>query len=83
MNNKKSYGMPAGKKPVFQIKSGITAGNITIYGSPNCGWTMKQLENFELKGIPFEFVDCTMAKGDCPGIVEGFPTTVISGFREF
>jgi hypothetical protein len=55
------YFMPAstqgGDKPV-------------VYGSMNCGYTVKLRESIG----QHEFVDCTKEK--CPEFVEGYPTTV-------
>ena len=42
-----------------------------VYGSKNCGWTVKQLNEMDSKGIPYTFVDCDSQ--ECTGI-EGFPT---------
>lgn len=43
----------------------------TVYGTKSCGWTKKQLENMDDKGISYTFVDC--ANGNCDGI-DGYPT---------
>lgn len=69
----------------FKVKTGITAGAITVYGSPSCGWTGKQLDYLKEKGKDFSFVDCTKQK--CPGFVTGFPTSdvdgkIITGYKE-
>ncbi len=66
---------------ILKVRSRVCAGNVTVYGSPQCGWTKKQIKNFDEKGIRYKFVDCT--KGKCPKIADGYPTTVISGFNKF
>lgn len=48
-------------------------GTWTVYGSDNCGWTLKQLAVFDSKGIPYNYVNCD--KGDCSGTT-AFPTLV-------
>ncbi len=70
----------------FRVKTGITAGAITVYGSPSCGWTTKQLDYLNEKGKNFEFIDCTQQQ--CPGFVTGFPTSDVDGeinvgYKEF
>ena len=45
----------------------------TVYGTMGCGWTRKQLEYMDYKGIPYTFVDCD--EGTC-GDMEAFPTLV-------
>jgi len=57
----------------------------TVYGTMGCGWTRKQLEHMETKGVSHTFVDCD--EGECPGM-DAFPTLVhkdgekIVGFKE-
>ena len=57
-----------------------------VYGSMQCGYTVKQLEYLEKKGISFTFMDC--AKGQCPASVKAFPTilkpdgTTVRGYTE-
>jgi|TARA_B100000902_G_C26804197_1_gene665957 hypothetical protein len=54
-----------------QVKKATTTGEEwTVYGTTWCGWTTKQLEYFEKKGINHKFVDCEKSK--CDGI-ESFP----------
>ena len=48
-----------------------SAGGWTVYGSNKCGWTRKQTEEMDAKGVKYTFVDCD--KESCPG-VSGFPT---------
>jgi len=61
--------------------------DMVVYGSMGCGWTRKQLEYNNEKGISHVFVDCDKRK--CPSFVKGFPTTqmkngkVASGFTKY
>jgi len=43
----------------------------TVYGNNHCGWTRKQKEMMDSKGIPYKYVDCEVE--NCPGI-NGYPT---------
>jgi hypothetical protein len=43
----------------------------TVYGNNHCGWTRKQKEMMDSKGIPYKYVDCEVE--NCPGI-SGYPT---------
>jgi hypothetical protein len=54
-----------------KTKSKSKSGDWTVYGTKSCGWTNKQLENMDDKGISYTFVDC--ANGNCDGI-DGYPT---------
>jgi hypothetical protein len=56
------------KKPSTGTKKG---SEWTVYGTHSCGWTKKQLENMDSKGVPYTFVDCS--NGNCDGI-SGYPT---------
>jgi glutaredoxin len=57
----------------------------TVYGTKNCGWTVKQLDYMKKNRKPYRFVDCD--KEECSGM-EAFPTLVspngekIVGFSE-
>jgi hypothetical protein len=51
--------------------SSLGSGEWTVYGSNNCGWTRKQLENLDEKHISYSFIDCD--KEDCGGVT-AFPT---------
>ena len=53
--------------------AGAAPGKWTVYGTMGCGWTRKQLELMDGKGVPYTFVDCD--SDNCPG-VNGFPTLV-------
>ena len=48
-------------------------GNVwKVFGSMNCGWTRKQVEELKNKGVPYEFLDCS---GDrCS---EGMPENIL------
>ena len=65
------------------MKTGITAGKITVYGTTTCPWCTKQREYLDAHQIEYDFVDCGAKKGACPDVVKGYPTTVISGFHKF
>ena len=56
--------------------------NVKVYGSMECPWTVKQLNNLQGRG---EFFDCKNFQ--CPDFVQGFPTSekdgqVYVGYRE-
>ena len=48
-------------------------GNVwKVFGSMDCGWTRKQVEELNNKGVPYEFLDCS---GDrCK---EGMPENIL------
>jgi hypothetical protein len=46
-------------------------GMWTVYGNNHCGWTRKQKDMMDSKGIPYKYVDCEVE--NCPGIT-GYPT---------
>jgi len=48
-------------------------GKHQVYGSKQCGYTVKQLEFFDSSGQEYDFIDCSKSK--CPDFVDGFPTT--------
>lgn len=54
------------------VRTGLTAGAITVYGKQSCPWTVKQLEYFDQRGTSYSFVDCS--RQTCPDFVEAFPT---------
>ncbi len=58
--------------PGLRVRANVRVGGVTIYGTPGCGWTSKQIEDFKRKHIQFDFVDCN--KETCPTIVKAFPT---------
>jgi len=47
----------------------------TVYGSDNCGWTLKQLAVFDTKEIPYNYINCDTNKLACKGMT-AFPTLV-------
>ena len=70
----------------FGIRSGLRAGEMTVYGSEECGWTQKQREYLNQKKMAYNFVDCS--QNQCPAFVDGYPTIVLdkkiyNGFTEF
>ena len=48
------------------LKTGITAGKITVYGTTTCPWCTKQREYLDAHQIEYDFVDCGAKKGACP-----------------
>jgi hypothetical protein len=52
-------------------KNSSIGGKWTVYGNNHCGWTRKQKEMMDSKGIPYKYVDCEVE--NCPGI-SGYPT---------
>ena len=46
-------------------------GDWIVYGSMGCGWTRKQLQEMDSKGVHYTFIDCS--KENCEGI-DAFPT---------
>jgi len=49
------------------------SGTWTVYGTNGCGWTRKQLEVMDTKGVAYKFINCDSE--NCDG-VSGFPTLV-------
>lgn len=43
-----------------------------VFGSMDCGWTRKQVEELKKNDVPYEFLDCS--RGDCK---EGMPTNIL------
>lgn len=43
-----------------------------VFGSMDCGWTRKQIDELKNKGVPYEFLDCS--SGECK---EGMPTNIL------
>lgn len=60
--------------------SGNNTKKYTVYGSMNCGWTTKQLDEIKKNGHEHmvEFVDCDKNQDKCQN-VEGFPTWKVNG----
>jgi hypothetical protein len=47
-----------------------------VYGTMECGWTRKQIDELKKKGVPHKFMDCS--KGMCEGEdVSGMPTNIL------
>jgi glutaredoxin len=57
-------------------RSAVDKGNVIVYGSKSCGWTVRQEEYLKKWGIPYTFVDCN--KESCPDFVNGFPTLMVN-----
>lgn len=51
---------------------------IKVYGSKNCGWTLKQLDYL---GSRAEFIDCEKTK--CPSWVTGYPGVEMTNGKQF
>jgi hypothetical protein len=65
----------------FKVRTALRSGTVTVYGTPNCGWTRKQLDYFETNGVEHSFVDCS-DPSSCPSFVDAFPTMIIVGYQE-
>ena len=63
---------PAAEEPA-------SSGDLTVYGTPECGWTKKQLKYLDDKGMKYNFVNCK--EGKCPSDVTGYPTLIYNGQR--
>jgi hypothetical protein len=61
----------------FKIRSGLMGGIATIYGTEQCSWTTKQIDEFIRNGVQYEFVDCSA--GQCPKSITAFPT--VTGYN--
>jgi len=62
--------------------SGDSGSKVRVYGSMDCPWTVKQLNNLQGRS---EFFDCKNFK--CPDFVKGYPTCekdgqVFVGYQE-
>ena len=61
-------------------------GKWKVYGSQNCGWTIKQLKYMDNNNIEYDYTDCKEAQ--CPSWVKGFPSLIspsgeqTSGYKE-
>ncbi|MCB9077844.1 MAG: hypothetical protein H6631_09650 [Anaerolineaceae bacterium] len=74
------------QSPGVRVRTNLTAGSITVYGTQSCPWTVKQLNYFDQKGTAYRFVDCSSQT--CPEFVQAFPTTDYHGqfhigFKEY
>ena len=43
-----------------------------VFGSMDCGWTRKQVQELKNKSVQYEFLDCS--SGECK---EGMPTNIL------
>ncbi|MEZ4735532.1 MAG: hypothetical protein R3E79_51225 [Caldilineaceae bacterium] len=69
----------------LSIRTGLKAGELTVYGADWCSWTQKQRQYLDGKGMPYTYVNCEEAQ--CPSFVSGFPTLdnngdISSGYQE-
>ena len=61
------------KSPGGAAAPAASAGTWTVYGTNGCGWTRKQLEVMDSKGVSYKFINCDSE--NCDG-VSAFPTLV-------
>lgn len=52
----------------------VPTQKVTVYGTMQCGWTVKWLDMLKAAGVDYNFVDCT--KETCPP-VSGYPHTKV------
>jgi hypothetical protein len=67
---------------LLQVRKVPEEAKVKVYGSMDCPWTVKQLNNLEGRA---EFFDCKNFK--CPDFVKGYPTCekdgqVFVGYQE-
>lgn len=55
----------------LRVRTQVRAGKPTIYGTDWCGFTQKQKDAFDAKGIQYNYVNCD--GGKCPKDVTAFP----------
>jgi hypothetical protein len=61
----------------MKLRTNLSVGTITVYGSQECPWTQKQLAYLDKKGENYAFVDCD--QHTCPDFVDAFPTSNVDG----
>lgn len=59
---------------VFLLLTWPRGDRVKVYGTLDCGWTRKQLNNLQGRA---EFFDC--AKNQCPDFVKAYPTCEKAG----
>lgn len=69
----------------LRVRTQLKAGELTVYGTDWCGWTSKQRDYLDGKGMAYTYVNCETES--CPAEVQGFPTlnnngTWSSGYQE-
>jgi glutaredoxin len=57
---------------VLPVHTGLKAGELTVYGTSWCGWTKKQRDYLNDKGMAYTFVDCDTEQ--CPSFASAYPT---------
>ncbi|MCB0209096.1 MAG: hypothetical protein KDJ52_07195 [Anaerolineae bacterium] len=86
MMQQRTAGFASKKAAGVRVRTGVTAGSITVYGRQSCPWTVKQLNYFDQKGTPYRFIECSHHA--CPDFVQGFPTVdyhgqIQVGYKEY
>lgn len=61
----------------LKVKSDLRAGAITVYGTDWCGYTTKQRDYLDGKGVDYTYVNCE--EKSCPDFVKAYPTLDING----
>jgi len=51
------------------------AKNVILYGTPKCGWTVKQKQYFDDMKIPYSFVNCETQQ--CPVGMTAYPVSIL------
>lgn len=57
----------------LRVRTGLAAGKAALYGTDWCGFTTKQRQAFDAAHVPYDYINCDTAKGQCAGITS-FPT---------
>jgi hypothetical protein len=62
-----------------KVRTGMLIGKATIFGTDWCGYTTKQKQAFDEKGIEYDFINCEDSANaeQCAGI-KGYP--VVKGY---
>ncbi len=63
-----------------KVRTGIMAGKTTIYGTDWCGFTTKQKQAFNKKGVKYDYIDCGKFPDRCKGI-SSYPVVEHNGSR--
>lgn len=64
---------------VAAVPTAGASSDLTVYGTNECGWTVKQLKYLDDNGFKYTFVNCK--DGKCPSDVTGYPTMIYKGER--
>ena len=52
--------------------------NVMVYGTDQCGWTVKWKQMLDEKCVDYTYVDCSQNGEACSGM-QGYPTTKVNG----